>query len=86
MFEAERAGVAGLRTTFLNSDFAEDSEDPARMETTELLETLARGEDSRHQFTRDVTNATSLASEMAAFANSGGGQIFIGIADDGTVK
>ena len=55
------------------------------METTELLETLARGEDSRRQFTRDVTNATSLASEMAAFANSGGGQIFIGIADDGTV-
>ena len=28
----------------------------------------------------------SLASEMVAFANSGGGQIFIGVADDGTVS
>lgn len=42
------------------------------METTELLEAVARGEDSRHQFKEDVTNATSLAAEIAAFANSGG--------------
>ena len=55
------------------------------MDTTELLETIARGEDSRHQFKQDVTNATSLASEIAAFANSGGGQIFIGVADDGSL-
>lgn len=55
------------------------------METTELLETIARGEDSRHQFKQDVTNATSLASEIAAFANSGGGQIFIGVADNGSL-
>jgi ATP-dependent DNA helicase RecG len=56
------------------------------METTELLETIARGEDSRHQFKEDVTNPTSLAAEMAAFANSGGGQIFIGVADDGRIQ
>lgn len=55
------------------------------METTELLEAVARGEDSRHQFKEDVTNATSLAAEIAAFANSGGGQIFIGVADDGSI-
>lgn len=55
------------------------------METSELLETVARGEDSRHQFKEDVTNATSLAAEIAAFANSGGGQIFIGVADDGSI-
>ena len=28
---------------------------------------------------------TSLAAEIVAFANSGGGRIFIGVADDGTI-
>lgn len=55
------------------------------METTELLEAIGRGEDSRHQFKQDVTNAASLGAELVAFANSGGGQIFIGVADDGAV-
>ncbi|MFN9289738.1 MAG: RNA-binding domain-containing protein [Planctomyces sp.] len=55
------------------------------METTELLEAVGRGEDSRHQFKEDVTNATALAAELAAFANSGGGQIFIGVADNGSI-
>lgn len=56
------------------------------METTELLEAIGRGEDSRRQFKQDVTNPASLGAEIAAFANSGGGQIFIGVADDGTVR
>ncbi len=56
------------------------------METTELLEVVARGEDSRHQFKEDATNANSLAAEIVAFANSGGGTIFIGIADGGTIR
>lgn len=55
------------------------------METVELLETVARGEDSRHQFKDDVTNAASLAGEIVAFANSGGGQLFLGVANDGTL-
>lgn len=55
------------------------------METSELLEIVARGEDSRHQFKEDATNAISLAAEIVAFANSGGGQIFVGVADDGTI-
>jgi ATP-dependent DNA helicase RecG len=55
------------------------------LETVELLEISARGEDSRHQFKEDVTNATSLAAEIVAFANSGGGRIFIGIANDGSI-
>jgi ATP-dependent DNA helicase RecG len=55
------------------------------METTELLEAVARGEDSRHQFKRNVANPTSLAQEIVAFANSGGGQLFIGVADDGSI-
>jgi ATP-dependent DNA helicase RecG len=56
------------------------------METIELLEIVARGEDSGHQFKEDATNAMSLASEIVAFANSGGGQIFIGVADDGSIR
>jgi ATP-dependent DNA helicase RecG len=31
-----------------------------------------------------VKNTESLASEMAAFANSEGGMVFIGVADDGS--
>lgn len=55
------------------------------METTELLEIAARGEDSKHQFKQNVTSSASLAAEIVAFANSGGGDIFIGVADDGTI-
>lgn len=54
------------------------------MEIEELLEIISRDEDSRHQFKADVTNETSLAQEMVAFSNSGGGSIFIGVSNDGT--
>ena len=54
------------------------------METSELLEIINRGEDSKHQFKANVTNEISLAQEMVAFSNSGGGTIFIGVSDDGT--
>jgi ATP-dependent DNA helicase RecG len=56
------------------------------LETVELLEIAGRGEDTRHQFKADVTNAVSLASEIVAFANSGGGQLLIGVADDGSIE
>jgi len=57
------------------------------MEAIELIELIARGEDSRTQFKKaqDVTNAKSLAGEMAAFANSKGGRILIGVDDTGAV-
>jgi len=51
----------------------------------ELLQTLARGEDSRHQFKADFTNADALAAEIVAFSNTAGGRIFIGVSDDGHV-
>ena len=54
------------------------------METAELLEIVNRDEDSRHQFKANVANETSLAQEMVAFSNSGGGFIFIGVSNDGT--
>ena len=50
-----------------------------------LHKQIAAGEDSSHQFKADVRNAESLASEMAAFANSEGGTLFIGVADDGSI-
>jgi ATP-dependent DNA helicase RecG len=56
------------------------------METTELLEIIARGEDGKHQFKANVTNQNSLASEMVAFCNSGGGILLIGVNDDGSVS
>ncbi|QFY89953.1 putative DNA binding domain-containing protein [Magnetovirga frankeli] len=52
------------------------------MKRSDLLSQIALGEDSTRQFKADVKNADSLASEMAAFANTNGGTIFIGVADD----
>ena len=54
------------------------------METAELLEIVARGEDGKHQFKANFTNVDSLAAEMVAFSNSGGGTIFVGVSNDGT--
>ncbi len=54
-------------------------------EPTELLKIIGRGEDGANQFKADFLNADSLAAEMVAFSNSGGGQIFIGVADDGQI-
>ncbi|MBN1186506.1 MAG: putative DNA binding domain-containing protein [Bacteroidales bacterium] len=51
------------------------------METTELIEIISRGEDSRHQFKENLHNQDSLAQEIIAFSNSGGGKILIGIND-----
>ena len=49
------------------------------------LSQISLGEDSTRQFKADVHNGISLASEMAAFANSNGGAIFIGVADNGSI-
>ncbi|MDR2604731.1 MAG: putative DNA binding domain-containing protein [Desulfovibrio sp.] len=48
-----------------------------------LLARIAGGEDSARQFKADIRNAESLASEMAAFANSEGGTLYIGVTDNG---
>lgn len=54
------------------------------METTDLIAIISRNEDGEYQFKADVKNETSLAQEMVAFSNSGGGTILIGVSDDGT--
>ena len=56
------------------------------METEELLAIIANGEDSRHQFKATINNENSLASEMAAFCNSKGGYILVGVNDDGSIS
>lgn len=55
------------------------------MRAEELIEIISRGEDSRHQFKENVTNVDALAAEIVAFSNSRGGQIIIGVTDDGQI-
>ena len=55
------------------------------MEIKELLDLLARGEDSTRQFKKDIANADSLAAEMVAFSNGSGGKICIGVNDNGSI-
>jgi ATP-dependent DNA helicase RecG len=56
------------------------------METTDLIDLLSRGEDSRQQFKADITNADALAAEIVALSNTAGGRIFIGVNDDSSVR
>ena len=56
------------------------------MHLEELQRLLAGGEDSQHQFKREITHPDSLAAELVALSNSGGGRIFIGVADDGRIS
>ncbi len=53
------------------------------MNITNLRKLLLCGEDSRLQYKSDVRNADALAAEMTAFANCEGGQILIGVGDNG---
>jgi len=54
------------------------------LETSELLEIISRGEDSKHQLKANFTNVNSLAVELVAFSNSGGGTLFIGVCENGS--
>lgn len=56
------------------------------MNLATLQAQIALGEDSQRQFKRDVTNADALAAEMAAFSNSEGGVMYLGVEDDGTLS
>lgn len=52
---------------------------------TALLERIALGEHTRQQFKRTFNSPDALAAELAAFANSGGGTLLIGVEDDGSL-
>ena len=55
------------------------------MEAVEVLSIISRGEDSKHQFKKEISNPEKLASELVAFSNTLGGQLFVGVNDDGTI-
>jgi ATP-dependent DNA helicase RecG len=55
------------------------------MEAIELLELIARGEDSHTQLKQTITNPESVAGDIVAFSNSKGGRMIIGVNDQGTV-
>ena len=52
----------------------------------DISDVVKLGEDSRHQFKEWFDRTDSLAAELVAMSNSGGGYIFVGIADDGEIK
>ena len=54
------------------------------MKIDDLLSGITLGEDSTRQFKANVKNNDALASEMAAFSNSEGGTIYIGVENDGS--
>jgi len=56
------------------------------MNSDELIETLRRGEGRHVEFKSDFPKQVDdIAKEMAAFANSGGGVLLMGVADDGSL-
>ena len=53
---------------------------------TELREIISGGENSEVEFKRDVLENHSLARELVAFSNFGGGMVLLGVEDDGQVS
>jgi ATP-dependent DNA helicase RecG len=55
------------------------------MEEFELRSQILLGEDSTRQFKREPSTDAKMAGEIVAFANSGGGRIFVGVGKDGAI-
>ena len=53
------------------------------MTRNQLDELIAQGEGSRLEFKRTISAAHRIARTLAAFANTAGGTLLIGVADDG---
>lgn len=56
------------------------------MNKAELLEIINNGENSYIEFKEEAVKPKDLAEEFVAFANSEGGTVLIGVADDGSIK
>ncbi len=52
------------------------------MEIQEVLDRIESGEDTSARFCENIKDAAELSSEMAAFSNTHGGYIFLGIRDN----
>jgi len=55
------------------------------MDILELKERIVKGEDLHTEFKERIESNEDLAKAMVCFANTDGGQIFIGVSDDGEV-
>ena len=55
------------------------------MHPKEILEIISGGESSTVEFKRKISTEVKIAKEIAAFANTIGGWLFLGVDDDGTV-
>ncbi len=53
---------------------------------TELLELIENGENSGVEFKRDDLRSQDLAKELVAFSNLDGGNVLLGVEDDGSVS
>jgi len=56
------------------------------LQLLELEKIIKCGEDSSRQFKENFTNAAQLAAEVVAFSNGNGGQILIGVKDNGEIS
>jgi predicted HTH transcriptional regulator len=54
-----------------------------KMECSELIKTIKKGEDSKTQFKERIDSIDALAAEICAFANTQGGRIIVGVTDKG---
>ena len=52
------------------------------MEAAELREVVARGEDSYVEFKEESAHPDDLAATIVAFANTDGGRLILGVADE----
>jgi len=55
------------------------------MDKIELLEIIARGEDSYTEFKEEKVHSDNLAAEIVAFANTEGGNLIVGVSDEGEI-
>ena len=56
------------------------------LQLLKLEKIIKCGEDSSRQFKENFTNAAQLAAEVVAFSNGNGGQILIGVKDNGEIS
>lgn len=56
------------------------------MDIAMLAAVVRNGEDSRHQFKRDIASPDALAAEVVAFLNANGGVILVGVDDTGEMR
>ena len=57
-----------------------------RLKAYQLKQMIFQGESVNLDFKKTITSCEKIAKTMVSFANNKGGKLFIGVADDGTVK